>query len=60
MAWILSAEGKVASEPDALIGWLRSLGYELNRVGPEAGPLSECRDDGSGQTVIRDVDTSLM
>jgi transposase len=34
-------EGKVASEPDALIGWFRSLGYELSRVGLEAGPLSQ-------------------
>jgi transposase len=34
-------EGKVPSEPDALIGWLTSLGYELNRIGLEAGPLSQ-------------------
>lgn len=34
-------EGKVASEPDALIGWLSSLGHELNRIGLEAGPLSQ-------------------
>jgi transposase len=34
-------EGKVASEPDALIGWFRSLGYELSRIGLEAGPLSQ-------------------
>src|SRR5258708_8838632 len=34
-------EGKVPSEPDALINWLRSLGYELNRIGLEAGPLSQ-------------------
>jgi transposase len=34
-------EGKVASEPAALIGWLRSLGYELTRIGLEAGPLSQ-------------------
>jgi transposase len=34
-------EGKVASEPDALINWFRSLGYELSRIGLEAGPLSQ-------------------
>jgi transposase len=34
-------EGKVASEPGALIGWLKSLGYEVSRIGLEAGPLSQ-------------------
>jgi transposase len=34
-------EDKVASEPDALIGWLGSLGFELSRIGLEAGPLSQ-------------------
>src|ERR1700730_14614647 len=34
-------ESKEASEPDALISWRRSLGYELSRIGLEAGPLSQ-------------------
>jgi transposase len=34
-------EGKVLSEPDALIGWFGSLGLELGRIGLEAGPLSQ-------------------
>jgi transposase len=34
-------EGKVASEPEALIGWFGSLGLSLGRIGLEAGPLSQ-------------------
>ena len=34
-------EGKVASEPEALIGWFGSLGLSLTRIGLEAGPLSQ-------------------
>ena len=34
-------EGKVASEPEALIGWFGSLGFGLERIGLEAGPLSQ-------------------
>jgi transposase len=34
-------EAKVASEPDALIAWLRELGLALTRIGLEAGPLSQ-------------------
>lgn len=35
------AEGKIASEPEPLISYLRSLGIGLSRVGLEAGPLSQ-------------------
>jgi transposase len=34
-------EGKIASEPDALIKWLKGLKLELTRIGLEAGPLSQ-------------------
>jgi transposase len=34
-------EDKVASEPEALTGWLGALGDGLARIGLEAGPLSQ-------------------
>lgn len=34
-------EARVASEPEALIGWFASLGFGLERIGLEAGPLSQ-------------------
>ena len=34
-------EAKIASEPEALVGWFRQLGVELARIGLEAGPLSQ-------------------
>ena len=34
-------EGKVPSDPAALIAWFRSLGMEFTRIGLEAGPTSQ-------------------
>jgi transposase len=34
-------EAKIASEPEALVGWFRQLDVELARIGLEAGPLSQ-------------------
>jgi transposase len=34
-------EAKIASEPEALVGWFQQLGAELTRIGLEAGPLSQ-------------------
>ena len=34
-------EVKVASEPDALLTVLRNPAYHFNRIGLEAGPLSQ-------------------
>lgn len=34
-------EGKIASEPSQLIAWFESLGLALDRIGLEAGPLSQ-------------------
>jgi transposase len=34
-------EGKLASEPEVLIAWFGSCGFDLVRIGLEAGPLSQ-------------------
>ena len=39
-------EGKIASEPEALIAWFGALGLPLLRVGLEAGPLSQWLHSG--------------
>jgi hypothetical protein len=39
-------EAKVASEPEALVAFLRGLGLVIARVGLEAGPSSQWLHDG--------------
>ena len=34
-------EQRTASEPKALIAWVRGLGFGLERIGLEAGPMSQ-------------------
>lgn len=34
-------EGKAETTPEAVMGWLASLGHPLERIGLEAGPLSQ-------------------
>ena len=37
----IAREAKVASEPEPLIAWFKSLGFAVARIGLEAGPLSQ-------------------
>jgi transposase len=37
----IAREDVAASEPEALIAWFGSLGFEVTRIGLEAGPLSQ-------------------
>lgn len=46
-------EGKVASEPAALVKWLRAIGIELTRIGLEAGPLSQWLHAGMTKTGLQ-------
>jgi transposase len=34
-------EAKVASDPEAVAGWLKGLGFAVKQIGLEAGPLSQ-------------------
>src|SRR5262249_60643161 len=45
-------EGKVASEPEALTGWLKESGMSLEGVGLEAGPLSQWLHSGLRQAGV--------
>ena len=46
-------ETKVASEPEALIAWFRSSGLALERIGLEAGPLSQWLYAALGRRALR-------
>jgi transposase len=39
-------EVKVPSEPDALVAFFGKVGFEVSRIGLEAGPLSQWLHDG--------------
>jgi hypothetical protein len=46
-------EAKVASEPEALVCFLKELGFPVNRIGFEAGPLSQWLHAGLTQVEAR-------
>jgi transposase len=43
-------ETKVASDPDALVAFFKSLGFPVARIGLEAGPLSQWLYAGLART----------
>jgi transposase len=42
-------EGKIASEPEALVSFFEGLGFPMKRIGLEAGPLSQWLHGGLAQ-----------
>ena len=48
-------EAKVASEPEALVCFLKELGVPVNRIGFEAGPLSQWLHAGLTQAGFQTV-----
>ena len=46
-------EAKVASEPEALVYFLKELGFPVNRIGFEAGPLSQWLHAGLTQRDLK-------
>jgi transposase len=50
---LIIREGKVASEPEALIGWLGKMGFKIELIGLEAGPLSQWLHAGLSQAGLK-------
>ena len=50
-------EAKVASEPEVLGCFFKELGVPVNRIGLEAGPLSQWLHAGLTQAGLRDLRT---
>src|SRR5215471_5140577 len=48
-------EAKVASEPEALVCFFKELGVPVNRIGLEAGPLSQWLHAGLTQAGLQTV-----
>jgi hypothetical protein len=48
-------EAKVASEPEALVCFFNELGFPVDRIGFEAGPLSQWLHAGSDDVDARGV-----
>ena len=46
-------EAKVASEPEALVAFIRGLDLGITRVGLEAGPLSQWLYEGSSHRLLK-------
>ena len=55
----IMAEAKVASEPEALVAFLGSLGLVFERIGLEAGPLSQWLHAGQRASVTARLVSSL-
>lgn len=56
-------EGKVPSEPEALIAWFSSLGVKFTRIGLEAGPLSQWLHAGmqqAGRPTLEKIANALL
>ena len=48
-------EAKIASEPEALVYFLKKLGFPVNRIGFKAGPLSQWLHAGLTQAGFETV-----